>query len=102
MRRRWNWERVVSILKEAAGFKDMHALALDAVEKGTSVDKAVISFQKKQLEGIKAAQPPSPGPDNDPEKGGKKLSHMERAKAYKEEHNSTMTEALQKTADKRT
>ena len=94
-------ERVVSILKEAKGFKDMHELAFEAVEKGLSLEKAIITFQKKQLEGIKKAQAPNPGPDNDDDKGKKKGTHLERAKAYKEEHNCTMTQALQATAEKR-
>ena len=93
-------ERAVSILKEAANFKDMHELAFEAIEKGLNLDQAIISFQKKQLEGLKTAAPDGPGPDSEEEKG--KKSHLERANAYKDEHNCSMTEALQKTAEKRT
>ncbi len=94
-------ERVTAILKVAGNFKDMNTLALEAIEKGLSLDKALITFQKKQLEGIEAAQAAGPGPDHDPEKGKKKLSHLERAKAYQEEHKCTMTRALSATAEKR-
>jgi hypothetical protein len=93
-------DRAVSILKKAKTFKDMTDLAISAVEEGLNLDQATVKFQEKQLEGIKAAHPASPGPDNE-DKTKEKKTHLERARAYKEEHNCSMTEALQATADKR-
>lgn len=92
-------ERTVSILKKSQGFKDMAGLAVEAVENGLSFEQALISFQEKQLEGIKKESVQSVGPDAEPQKGEK--SHLERARNYKEEHGCSMTEALQATADKR-
>ena len=94
-------DRAVSILKKSAYFKDMTDLAISAVEEGMTLDQATVKFQEKQLDGLKNAGPENPGPDGGDEKGKKKLSHLERAKAYKEEHNSSMTEALKATAEKR-
>jgi hypothetical protein len=93
-------DRAVSILKKAKTFKDMTDLAISAVEEGLNLDQATVKFQEKQLEGIKAAHPASPGPDNE-DKTKEKKTHLERARVYKEEHNCSMTEALQATADKR-
>lgn len=94
-------ERAVSILKKSQAFKEMTGLALEAVEKGMTFEQAVISFQDKQLEGLKKASVEPVGPDADEAKNGKSASHFERAKAYKAEHGCTMTEALQATAEKR-
>jgi hypothetical protein len=93
-------ERVLSILKEAKNFKDMGDLAFEAIEKGLTLDKALISFQKKQLEGLKGASPENPGPDADTDGKGKK-SHLDKAREYQKEHNCSMTQALQATAEKR-
>lgn len=93
-------ERTVSILKKAAAFKEMHTLALESVEGGDTLDQATIKFQDKQLEGLKNAAPPNPGPD-DEDKQRTPTTHLERAKVYQKEHNCGMTEALQATAQKR-
>ena len=93
-------ERAVSILKKSKGFKDMTDLAIDAVEKGQTLDQATIVFQDKQLEGLKKASPASPGPDADEAKD-KGKTHLERARAYKAENKCTMTAALKATAEKR-
>jgi hypothetical protein len=93
-------DRAVSILKKAKTFKDMTDLAIQAVEDGSNLDQATVKFQEKQLDGIKAAHPASPGPDNE-DKTREKKTHLERAKAYKEEKGCSMTEALKATADKR-
>ena len=45
-------ERVVAVLKKAKTFKDMDALALEAVENGASLETATIKFQDKQLAGL--------------------------------------------------
>jgi len=92
-------ERAVSILKKSKGFKDMTDLAIDAVEKGQTIDQATIVFQDKQLEGLKKAAPASPGPDEDGKDKGK--THLERARAYKAENKCSMTAALKATAEKR-
>ncbi len=94
-------ERVLLILNKAATFKDMNDLALEAVEKGSSLDQAVIKFQEKQLKGLQKESPENPGPDGDEPEGKPKLSHLEKAEAYKKEHNCSMTDALQATAEKR-
>jgi len=93
-------ERAVSILKKSKGFKDMTDLAIDAVEKGQTLDQATIVFQDKQLEGLKKASPASPGPDADEAKD-KGKTHLERARAYKAENKCSMTAALKATAEKR-
>ena len=93
-------ERAVSILKKSKDFKDMTDLAVDAVEKGSTLDQATITFQDKQLEGLKKAAPASPGPDAEEGKD-KAKTHLEKAKAYKSEHKCSMTEALKATAPKR-
>jgi len=95
-------ERTVEILKKAETFKDMGSAALEAVEQGISLEQATIKFQDKQLEGLKASSTKGVGPDNpeDPQ-DPKKKSHLERANEYKEKHNCSLTEALQKTAEKR-
>lgn len=94
-------ERVVSILKKAGAFRDMNDLALVAVENGLSLDQSTISFQEKQLTGLQDAQAPGVGPDGDESKGRKPTTHLERARAYRQEHNCSMTEALKATAEKR-
>ena len=94
-------ERALSILNKATMFKDMNDLALEAVENGLSLDQAVIKFQEKQLESLKKESPENPGPDGDEPEGKPKLSHLEKAEAYKKEHNCSMTDALQATAEKR-
>lgn len=94
-------ERAVSIFKKSQGFKDMQVLALEAVEKGLTFEQALISFQDKQLSGLQKASVEPVGPDADESKTRENMSHFERAKAYKAEHGSTMTEALQATAEKR-
>jgi len=94
-------ERAVSILKKSQGFKDMQVLALEAIEKGLTFEQALISFQDKQLSGLQKASVEPVGPDADESKTRENMSHFERAKAYKAEHGSTMTEALQATAEKR-
>lgn len=93
-------ERAVSIFKKSKGFKDMTDLAIDAVEKGSTLDQATIVFQDKQLEGLKKAAPASPGPDSEEGKD-KGKTHLERARAYKAENKCSMTAALKATAEKR-
>ncbi|MDP3786194.1 MAG: hypothetical protein Q8R05_01360 [Candidatus Omnitrophota bacterium] len=93
-------ERSVSILKKSKEYKDMTDLAIDAVEKGQTLDQATIVFQDKQLEGLKKAAPASPGPDADEGKD-KGKTHLERARAYKAENKCSMTAALKATAEKR-
>lgn len=93
-------ERSVSILKKSKAFKDMTDLAIESIETGASFDQAVIKFQDKQLEGLKKASVPGVGPDIDEDPAKKQKTHLERAKAYKEEHKCSMTEALRATAEK--
>jgi hypothetical protein len=94
-------ERTVSILKKSLAFKDATDLAIDAVEKGSSLEQATIVFQDKQLEGLKKAAPGSPGPDTEESKD-KGKTHRDRARAYQAEHKGcSMTEALKATAPKR-
>ncbi|MDD5422825.1 MAG: hypothetical protein PHT32_05340 [Candidatus Omnitrophica bacterium] len=93
-------ERAVSILKKSKEYKDMTDLAVDAIEKGSTLEQATIVFQDKQLEGLKKAAPASPGPDAEEGKD-KQKTHLEKARAYKAEHNCSMTEALKATAPKR-
>ena len=95
-------ERVTGILKKAKTFQDMSDAALESVEDGSSLEQATIKFQERQLEGLKDSSAKGVGPDNpeDTQDPGKK-SHLEKAKEYKEKHNCSMTEALQKTAEKR-
>jgi len=93
-------ERAVAILKKSKEYKDMTDLAVDAVEKGSTLEQATITFQDKQLEGLKKAAPASPGPDAEEGKD-KAKTHLERAKAYKAENKCSMTAALKATAEKR-
>ena len=92
--------RSTTILKEAESFEGMQDLASQAVENGLSAEKAVISFQQKGLDDLESESAPQVGPDTeqDPEK---KLNHFEKAKQYSQDHNCSMTEALQATASKR-
>ncbi len=92
--------RTIAILKEAESFEGMQALAFHAVENGLSIEKAVINFQQKRLDDLESASAPQVGPDTEQEPE-KKLNHFEKAKQYKQEHNCSMTEALQATAVKR-
>ena len=94
-------ERVVAVLKKAKTFKDMDVLALEAVENGASLETATIKFQDKQLAGLQSASPKGVGPDLEPEAAKKAGTHLERAKAFREEHKCSMTDALRATADKR-
>jgi len=92
-------ERVLAILKEAKGFEGMEDLASDAIEKGDSVEVAVGKFKDKRLAELEKNAPSNLGPDaGDPEKGAK--SHLDRAKAYQQEHGGSMTDALKATAEK--
>lgn len=92
--------RSVAILKKAGEFDGMAELASEAIENALSAEKAEISFQKKRLFDIESASAPRVGPDTEIEPVGK-LSHLERAHAYKDEHGGTLTRALQLTAEKR-
>ncbi|MBI4970807.1 MAG: hypothetical protein HZC17_03095 [Candidatus Omnitrophica bacterium] len=94
-------ERAVSILKKSKVFKNMTDIAVEAVESGATFENAVIKFQEKQLEGLQKTSVPPVGPDAEEEPAKKQMTHLERAKAYKQEHSCSMTEALKKTADKR-
>lgn len=94
-------ERAVSIFKKSKVFKGMGDIALEAVEGGLTFENAVIKFQEKQLDGLQKTSVPPVGPDAEDEPAKKQMTHLERAKAYKQEHSCSMTEALKKTADKR-
>lgn len=94
-------ERVLAILKKAKTFKDMGDLALEAIENGASLEVATIKFQDKQLAGLQAASPKGVGPDPEPELPKKSMTHLEKARAYKDEHKCSMTDALKATAEKR-
>lgn len=94
-------ERVIAVLKKAKTFKNMDVLALEAVENGASLETATIKFQDKQLAGLQSASPKGVGPDLEPEAAKKAGTHLERAKAFREEHKCSMTDALRATADKR-
>ncbi len=94
-------ERVVAILKKAKTFKEMDDLALEAVENGASLEIATIKFQDKQLAGLQGASSKGVGPDHEPEPPKKAATHLERAKAFREENKCSMTDALKATAEKR-
>ena len=94
-------ERVVAVLKKAKTFKSMDDLALEAVENGSTLEIATIKFQDKQLAGLQSASPKGVGPDAEPELPKKAMTHLERAKAYKDENKCSMTDALKATAEKR-
>ena len=94
-------ERVVAIFKKSKAFKDMGELALEAIENGASLETATIKFQDKQLAGLQSASPKGVGPDLEPEPPKKAVTHLERAKAYREENKCSMTDALKATAEKR-
>ena len=93
-------ERSVSILNKAKSFEGMNELALEAVEKGLTLDQAVINFQEKRLEDLENASAPQVGPDAE-EEPKKQLSHFDRAKQYQSEQGGSMTDALKATAEKR-
>jgi len=93
-------ERSVAILNKAKSFEGMNDLALEAVEKGLTLDQAVINFQQKRLEDLENSSAPQVGPDAE-EEPKKQLSHFDRAKQYQSEHGGSMTEALKATAEKR-
>lgn len=94
-------ERAVSIFKKSKVFKDMADIAIESVESGVTFENAVIKFQEKQLDGLQKTSVPPVGPDAEEEPAKKQMTHLERAKAYKQERSCSMTEALKKTADKR-
>ncbi len=94
-------ERVVAIFKKSKAFKDMGELALEAIENGASLEIATIKFQDKQLAGLQSASPKGVGPDLEPEPPKKAVTHLERAKVYREENKCSMTDALKATAEKR-
>jgi hypothetical protein len=93
-------ERAVSIVKRAEAFSEMNAIALDCLEKGVSLEQATISFQQKRLDDLEKSSAPQVGPDEEKEPA-KKMTHLERAKQYQQEHGGSMTQALQATAEKR-
>ena len=90
--------RALGILKESKNFQDVGELAVEAIEKGSTGDQALISFQQKQLKGLQENSPEHPGPNVGTEGDPSKLSHMDRAKKYQAEHGGSMTAALQATA----
>lgn len=80
----------------AAMPKGMEVLALDAIEKGSSVEATKDSF----LGAFKAEAPKTPGPNaEDPTKTAK--THMERAKEYQAVHKCSIGDALSATAERR-
>jgi hypothetical protein len=91
--------RNVAILEAAKGFSGVEELALKAVKEDLSADKALISFQEKKLADIENLSAPGLGLGDEPETG--KLSHLEKANAYKKENNCSITDALQATAENR-
>ena len=91
--------RNVAILEASKGFSGVEELALKAVKEDLSADKALISFQEKKLSDIESASAPGLGIGDEPETG--KLSHLEKANAYKKENNCSITDALQATAENR-
>lgn len=93
--------RVLAVLKEAKGFEGMGDLAQEAIEKGDSTEVAVGKFKDKRLAELEKNAPSSLGPDADKELSKKQKTHIERARAYKDEHSCSMTEALKATAEKR-
>ena len=94
-------ERVLAILKEAKGFEGMGDIASEAIEKGDSVEAALGKFKDKRLAELEKNATSNLGPDADKDLSKKQKTHLERARAYKEEHNCSMTEALRATAEKR-
>ncbi len=94
-------ERAVAILKKSKVFKNITDIAVEAVESGATFENAVIKFQEKQLEGLQKVSVPAVGPDIEQEPAKKQATHLERAKAYRQEHGCSMTDALRATADKR-
>lgn len=94
-------ERVLAVLKEAKGLEGMGDLAQEAIEKGDSVEAALGKFKDKRLAELEKNAPSNLGPDGDKDLSKKQKTHLERARAYKEEHNCSMTEALRATAEKR-
>ncbi len=94
-------ERVVSIVKSAEEFDGMDQLSLSVIEEGLSEDKARINFQQQRLNDLEQSSAPQVGPDeeNVPKE---KMSHLEKAKQFQQEHGGTMTDALKATAEKRT
>lgn len=94
-------ERVLAVIKEAKGFEGMGDLASEAIEKGDSVEAALGKFKDKRLAELEKNAPSNLGPDADKDPSKKQKTHLERARAYKEEHNCSMTEALRVTAEKR-
>jgi hypothetical protein len=92
-------ERVLAILKEAKGFEGMGDVANEAIEKGDSVEVAVGKFKDKRLAELEKNAPSNLGPDGDDSGKGAK-SHLDKAKAYQQEHGGSMTEALKATAEK--
>jgi len=55
----------------------------------------------EKLEGLQKASVPPVGPDAGEDLSKKPATHLENARAYQQEHNCSMTEALKITADKR-
>lgn len=90
-------DRAVSILKKAQAFEGLNDMALEAVEQGITLDQAVINFQQKRLDDLDNASAPKVGPDGEDEPK-KKLTHLERAKAFQREHGGSITDALKATA----
>lgn len=93
--------RTLDILKDAKGFKDVSELAFEAIEKGSTKEQALISFQQKQLKGLQAVTPDHPGPNGDANADSSKLSHIDKAKKYQAERGGSMTDALRATAEPR-
>ena len=77
----------------------MEGIVEEAVDNGKTVDAALASMRGKRLEDLKKEANKAPGPDG--EEPVVKLSHLDRAKKYKDEHKCTMVEALKATAEAR-
>ncbi len=93
-------KRALDITKAAhAEFKGMgmEGLADESIEKGHTLDAALAAMRGKRVKDLEAASNMPPGPDADA--GAGKLSHVERANAYKLEHKCSMVEALKATQE---
>ncbi|MDD5449661.1 MAG: signal peptide peptidase SppA [Candidatus Omnitrophica bacterium] len=93
--------RVVAIIDTAKDYQDagVEDVVRASIESGDDLISAESKFKDKKLEALKKEAPKSPGPADDPTKVAK--SHLERAKAYKDENKCSLTEALRATAEKR-
>lgn len=94
-------ERVLDIQEKAKAFEGMDELAAEMIKSGATIEEADSKFKDKKIADLEKHAPESQGPADDPEEGKGKMSHIDKAKKYRQENGGSMTDALSATASPR-